>query len=95
MPKKSIRKAASGILPHVVDIGCGYNYVAGGMLAGRAYIRYGETAPLVAICATWRADQVLYGSCTLVIYSDDIVLCVFTQDSRSWQRGRIEEFSAV
>ena len=29
--------------------------------------------PLVAICATWRADQVLYGSCTLGIYSDDVV----------------------
>ena len=29
--------------------------------------------PLVDICATWRADQVLYGSCTLGTYSDDIV----------------------
>ena len=33
--------------------------------------------PLVAICAAWRADQVLYGSCTFSIYSDDIVLCVY------------------
>ena len=52
----------------------------------------GRWLPLVAIGATWRADQVLYGSC---IYNDDDVLCVFTQDSRSWQQSEIEEFLVV
>ena len=30
-----------------------------------------------------------------VIYSDDAVLCVFTQDSRSWRRSGIEKFHFV
>ena len=51
----------------------------------------GRRLPLVAICAAWRADQVLYGSC----YNDDAVLCVFTQDSHSWRRSEIEEFLVV
>ena len=67
-------------------------YVRGGLFADRAYIR---RLPLVAICAAWRADQVLYGSCPIGIYSDDIVLYVFTQDSRSWRRSGIEKFSAA
>ena len=37
--------------------------------------------PLVAICAAWRDDQVLYSSCTLGVYSDAVVLCVFTHKS--------------
>ena len=49
--------------------------------------------PLVAICAAWRADQVLCVSCTHGIYSDDIALCVFTQDSRSRRRNGIEKFA--
>ena len=44
----------------------------GGLFADRA-----RRLPLVAICVAWRADQVLYGSCTIGIYSDDVVLCVF------------------
>ena len=71
----------------MVDLGCGYIYVTGGMFADRTYIRYGETLPLVAICAAWRADQVLYGSCTIGIYNDDTVLCIFTIDYRSWRRS--------
>ena len=55
----------------------------------------GRRLPLVAICATWRADQVLYGSCTIGIYNNDAVLCVFTQDYRSWKRSEIEEFHVV
>ena len=55
----------------------------------------GRRLPLVAICAAWRADQVLYGSCTIGIYNDDGVLCVFTQDYRSWRRSEIEEFHVV
>ena len=38
----------------------------------------GRRLPLVAICTAWRADQVLYGSCTIGIFNDDAVLCVFT-----------------
>ena len=33
----------------------------------------GKRLPLVAICAAWRADQVLYGSCTIGVYNDDAV----------------------
>ena len=47
----------------------------------------GRQLPLVAICAAWRADQVLYGSCTIGIYNDDAVFCVFTQDFRSWRQS--------
>ena len=50
---------------------------------------------MVAICTTWRADQVLYGSCTIGIYNDDAVLCVFTQDSHSWRRSELKEFLVV
>ena len=55
----------------------------------------GRQLPLVAICAAWRADQVLYSSCTIGIYNDDAVLCVFTQDYRSWRQSEIEEFHVV
>ena len=47
---------------------------------------------MVAMCAAWRADQVLYGSCTLGIYNDDAVLCVFMQDSCSWRRSEIDSW---
>ena len=87
MPKKSIRKAASGVLPLVLVVTF---YVTGGLFADRL-----GRLPLVAICAAWRAGRVLYGSCTIGIYSDDAVLCVFTQDSRSWRRSEIEEFLVV
>ena len=95
MPKKCIRKAASGVLPLVVDLGCGYILRLGDCLQTVCTLDMERRLPLVATCATWRADQVLYGSCTLGSYSDDIVLCVFTQDSRSWRRSGIEKFSAV
>ena len=36
--------------------------------------------PVVASHVAWRADQVLFGSCTLDIDSDDIGSCVFAQD---------------
>ena len=32
------------------------------------------------IYIAWRADQVLYGSCTLDIDSDDVGSCLFVQD---------------
>ena len=47
----------------------------------------GRRLPLVAICTAWRADQVLYGSCTISIYNDDTVLSIFTQDYHSWRRS--------
>ena len=37
----------------------------------------------------------LYGSCTIGIYNNDAVLCVFTQDYCSWRRSEIEEFHVV
>ena len=55
----------------------------------------GRRLPLVAIYAAWRADQVLYSSCTIGIYNDDAVLSIFTQDSRSWRQSEIEEFLLV
>ena len=36
--------------------------------------------PVVASYVDWRADQVLYGSYTLDIDSDNIGLCIFVQD---------------
>ena len=53
-------------------------YITGRLFA---YCGYGETLPLVAICTTWRADQLLYSSCTLGIYSD--VNCNHTRTCRS------------
>ena len=38
-------------------------------------------------------EQVLYGSCTHGIYSDDIALCVFMQDSRSWRQNGIKKIA--
>ena len=35
---------------------------------------------MVASYVIWRADQVLYGSCTLNIDSDDVGSCTFVQD---------------
>ena len=35
---------------------------------------------MVASYIAWRADQVLYGSNTLDIDSDDVVSCIFVQD---------------
>ena len=96
MPTKSIRKAASDVLPFVVDLGCGYILRHRGVVLQTVRtLDMERRLPLVAICTAWRADQVLYGSCTLGIYSDDVVLCVFTQDSRSWRRSGIEKFSRV
>ena len=37
----------------------------------------------------------LYGSCTVGIYNDDAVFCVFTQDYPLWRRREIEEFLVV
>ena len=57
--------------------------VAKGMIAERTYIMYVERLPgypTIAAYIAWRADQVLYGSYPLDIYSNDNGLCVFAQD---------------
>ena len=36
--------------------------------------------PVVASYVAWRADQVLYGSCTIDIDSDDVGSCAFAHD---------------
>ena len=47
-PKSALRNTASSALPHVVNIGCGYNlrHRVTACIADRAYIGYGETATL-------------------------------------------------
>ena len=43
---------------------------------------------MVASYVAWRADQVLYGSCTLDIDSDDVGSCVFGGEARAMEYGR-------
>ena len=40
----------------------------------------------------WRADQVLYGSFTLDIDSDDVGSCVFAQDRALGGEARAKEY---
>ena len=84
----------SGALPLVVELGYGYILRYGGV-RDDCLLDTGRRLPLVAICAAWRANQVLYSSCIIGIYNDDAVLCVFTQDYYSWRRSEIEEFLVV
>ena len=65
---KIIRNSTSGGLPHVVNLGYGNN-----LRHGVTICRLTDGLPLVVICAAWRADSVLYGSCILGIYNDDAV----------------------
>ena len=65
------------LFPVAVDLGWASRDVIEGTIAEPMYIMYGERLPVVASCVAWRADQVLYGSCTLEIDSDDVGLCVF------------------
>ena len=37
----------------------------------------------------------LYGSCTIGIYNNDAVLCVFTQDSRSRVNKYVEMYNYI
>ena len=52
---------------------------------------------MVASYVAWRADQVLYGSCTIDIDSNDIGSCVFAHDhalggeTRAKEYGRLSE----
>ena len=50
---------------------------------------------MVASYITWRADQVLYGSYTLDIYSDDIGLCIFAQDRALGGEARAKEYGRL
>ena len=62
----------------MIDLGCGYNLrpitSRGDRLQTVCTLDTERQLPLVAICAVWRADQVLYDSCTLSIYNDAAVL---------------------
>ena len=48
--------------------------------------------PVIASYVAWRADQVLYGSCTLDIDSDNIGLCVFAPDRALGGEARAKEY---
>ena len=48
--------------------------------------------PVVASYVAWRADQVLYGSCTLDIDSDDVGSCVFAHDRALGSEARAKEY---
>ena len=47
---------------------------------------------MVASYIAWRADQVLYGSFTLDIDSNDIGLCIFMQDRTFNGEVRAKEY---
>ena len=48
---------------------------------------------MVASYIAWRADQVLYGSCTLDIDSDDVGSCVFAHDRVLGGGARAKKYS--
>ena len=48
---------------------------------------------MVASYIAWRADQVLYGSCTLDIDSDDVGSCVFAHDRAIGSEAKAKEYS--
>ena len=49
--------------------------------------------PVVASYVAWRADQALYGSCTLDIDSDDFGSCVFAHDRTLGGEARAKEYT--
>ena len=51
--------------------------------------------PVVASYVAWRADQVLYGSCTIDIDSDDVGLCVFAHDRALGGEARAKEYGRL
>ena len=58
---------------------CGVGHSTNVRLQHRA-LRTLCTVPVVASYVAWRADQVLYGSYTLDIDSDNVGLCISVQD---------------
>ena len=48
--------------------------------------------PVVAFYVAWRADQVLYGSCTLNIDNDDVGSCVIAHDRTLGGEARAKEY---
>ena len=66
--------------PVVVDLGWASRDDIEGTIVEPAYIMYGERLPVVASYVAWRVDQVLHGSCTLDIDSDDVGSCISVQD---------------
>ena len=70
-----------------------------GTIAEPAYIMYGERLPctvkgfpVVASYVAWRANQVLYGSCTLDIDSNNVGSCVFAHDCALGSEARAKEY---
>ena len=58
----------------VVDLCCGYILChPGDNLQTVRTLGTGRLLPLVAICTGWRADQALYGTCTIGIYNDVVI----------------------
>ena len=67
-------------LPVAVDLGWASRDDIEGTIAEPAYIMYGERLPCSSSYIAWRADQVLCGSYTLNIDSDNVGSCIFVQD---------------
>ena len=75
--------------PAAVNLGWASRHDIEGTIAEPAYIMY---FPVVASYVTWRADQVLYGSCTFNIDSDGIGSCVFAHDRTLGGEARAKEY---
>ena len=68
-------------LPVAVDLGWASRDVIEGMIAeSLRTLCTVRGFPVVASYVAWRADQVLYSSCTLDIDSNDVGSCIFVQD---------------
>ena len=63
------------------------------MIPEPAYIMYAERLPVVASYIAWRADQVLYGSYTLGIYSNNVGSCIFAHNRIFGSEARAKEYS--
>ena len=48
--------------------------------------------PVVSSYVAWRADQVLYGSCTLDVDRDNVGSCVFAHDRALGGEARAKEY---
>ena len=47
---------------------------------------------MVASYVAWRADQVLYGNCTIDIDNDDVGSCVFAHDRTLGGETKAKEY---
>ena len=76
--------------PVAVDLGWASRDVIEGTPAYHIISVYGEGFPVVVSYVAWRDDQVLYGSCTLDIDSDDVGSCVLAVKQE--QRNTVDLF---